>query len=83
MSRAFPDGIPNKYLDIAREWLEFKYGTQLEPFEVLEYMKNEVQTQLGSCLDPLLPDRDNMTYEFTRYLMLSDLYNKVQKELDL
>lgn len=83
MSRVFPEGVPNKYLDIAREWLEFKYGTQLEPFEVLGYMKNEVQTQLGSCLDPLLPDRDNMTYEFTRYLMLSDLYNKVQKELDL
>lgn len=80
MNRVFPDGVPWHYIDIARQWLQYKYGIELEDYEVLEYMKNEVVTQLGSCLEPLLPDKDNMTYEYTRYLMLSDFYNKVEKE---
>ena len=80
MNRVFPNGIPTHFVDIAREWLEFKYGIQLEDYEVLEYLKNEVITQLGSCLEPLLLDKDNLTYEYTRYLMLSDFYNSVVKE---
>ena len=81
--RVFPNGIPESYKEIARQWLKAKYGKDLEDFEILESLKNEVETALGSYLEPLNPGNIYLgSFSGIHYLCMSDFYNKVKEEID-
>lgn len=71
------------YLEMAKEWLQYKYDRELEDLEVLQSLEQETQDALMSTLHPIQHTEivHNVFY-CTRYLMLDNLYNKVKKELE-
>ena len=71
------------YKQIVKQWLEDRYERDLEDVEILELLQCEQQNSLLSALYPMDATNLNKGIFFnTRYLMLTDLYNKVKKELE-
>ena len=71
------------YKQIVKDWLEDRYERDLEDVEILELLQCEQQDSLLSALYPMDVTNLNKAIFFnTRYLMLTDLYNKVKKELE-
>lgn len=71
------------YKQIAKDWLQDRYERDLEDVEILELLQCEQQNSLLSALYPIDATNLNKSIFFnTRYLMITDLYNKVKKELE-
>lgn len=71
------------YTQIAKDWLQDKYERDLEDVDILELLQCEQQNSLLSALYPIdATNLNNSIFFNIRYLMITDLYNKVKKELE-
>ena len=71
------------YKQIVKDWLQDRYEKDLEDAEVLQLLQCEQQDSLLSALYPVDATNLNKRIFFnTKYLIITDLYNKVKKELE-
>ena len=71
------------FKDLVRNWYKTLYHEELEYGEELFFLENMMEKALTSLLQPIDSTNFNMITAYqTRYLVLSDLYKKVENECE-